>query len=425
MSSSRRRLERRSLSSPRWSMGDSLSSYAIGQGAAHLGRPLELQPVPGTFQDLEPVVTFHVTCGGFRAAPPEGWILVAPQQRCGHIDGAGVREPLPGSAARAEIGAVVVEGGGQAAGPCDRLREVIDHGLRHGLWIGPEGEHLPQPAVVVLGQHMLGLALHQEEPDVAGTRFLVFVVAACGCDRCRMSDREHRQRLRHLRMPRGEEPSDDRAPVVAGDVGRLAPEHFDERGHVVDEMADRVALLFCRRVGESVTTKVGRDREVSCLGDRVHLAQPGLGSLSETMQKDEHLTGRRAIDHGSESKAVRPDHVLARGHLICFMKSAATSRAWSSTARRPWPWPLKISRRALGMSLIFSFSKPMLAKGSRSPLMKSVGQRICGKCSVRSWSGNPGRCSGYEKRTRPPKSASMAAMLETRPPNDWPPPMTS
>jgi hypothetical protein len=32
------------------------------------------------------------------------------------------------------------------------------------------------------------------------------------------------------------------------------------------------------------------------------------------MQEDEHLAGRRAIDHGSKSKAVRLHHVLARGH---------------------------------------------------------------------------------------------------------------
>src|SRR6266851_5218869 len=107
------------------------------------------------------------------------------------------------------------------------------------------------------------------------------------------------------------------------------------------------------------------------------------------------------------------------------MNEAATSRASSSTASRPWPWPWKISRRALGMSLIFSFKRSIRAKGSRSPLMKRIGQRIWGKCSVRSWSGKPGRCSGYEKRTRPPKSASTAAMLATRPPNDCPPPTTS
>src|SRR5260370_38110386 len=101
MSSRRRRLERRSLSSPRWSMGDSLSSCAIGQGATHLGRTLEREPVPGTFQALEPVVTLDVTRGGFRAAPPERWILVAPHQRGGHMDGAGVREPLPSAAAGA------------------------------------------------------------------------------------------------------------------------------------------------------------------------------------------------------------------------------------------------------------------------------------------------------------------------------------
>src|SRR5260370_38160045 len=109
MSSRRGRLERRSLCAPRWSMGDSLSSCAIGQGAAHLARTLELGPVPGTFQDLEPVVTFDVIRGGFRAAPPEGWILVAPHQRCGHFDGAGVREPLPRNVAGPELVAVVVE----------------------------------------------------------------------------------------------------------------------------------------------------------------------------------------------------------------------------------------------------------------------------------------------------------------------------
>src|SRR6266478_9498768 len=125
MSSSRRRLERRSLSSPRWSMGDSLSSCGLGQGAADLGRSLELQPVPGALQDNEPVVRFDVCGRGLGTAPAEGGILVAPQQRSGHVDGTYVREPLPSPAAGAEVGAVIVEGSGQTARPGQRPGEVI------------------------------------------------------------------------------------------------------------------------------------------------------------------------------------------------------------------------------------------------------------------------------------------------------------
>src|SRR5881296_2287200 len=64
------------------------------------------------------------------------------------------------------------------------------------------------------------------------------------------------------------------------------------------------------------------------------------------------------------------------------------------------------------MSLIFSLRKSMFANGSRSPLRKRVGHMMRGQCSVRSWSGKPGRCSGYEKSTSPPNSASTARLDE-------------
>src|SRR5713226_48928 len=126
MSSSRRRLGRRSLSSPRWSMAHSLSICGIGQGAAHLVRPLELEPVAGAFQDDEPVVTFDVAGGGLGAALAESRILVAPKEDGRHFDGADVRQPLPGAATGCEVGAVVVEGGRQAARAGKRAGEMVD-----------------------------------------------------------------------------------------------------------------------------------------------------------------------------------------------------------------------------------------------------------------------------------------------------------
>src|SRR5207245_2277142 len=120
--------------------------------------------------------TCSMSCGVGRrygAAPPEGGSLVAPQQRSGHVEGTYVREPLPSRAAGAEVGAVIVEGSGQTARPGQRPGEVIDDGLRHRLRVGTDREHQAQPAVVVLGQHLLGLAFHEEQPDVAGARLLV------------------------------------------------------------------------------------------------------------------------------------------------------------------------------------------------------------------------------------------------------------
>src|SRR5229473_1136102 len=173
-----------------------------------------------------------------------------------------------------------------------------------------------------------------------------------------MSDRKHCERLRHLRVAGGEKPRDDRAPIVTRDMGRRTPKGFDERGHVIDQVIEGVALLGLGSIGEAIAAKVGGDRKASGFRKRIHLARPRLGPFWKSVQEDEHVGLRRAVDHGPEPKAVRLHHVLARGHL---------------------------------MSLIFSCKRSRRANGSRSPLMKSVGQWIREKCSVRSWSGKPGR----------------------------------
>src|SRR3984893_1682918 len=155
-----------------------------------------------------------------------------------------------------------------------------------------------------------------------------------------------------------EDPRDDRAPVVTRDMSRLTTEGLDERTDIIDQVIDGVALLFFGRVGEAVSAKVGRHREVSGLRQRVDLTRPRLCSLRKPMQEDEHVTLRRAVDHRPEPKTDRPHHVLARCHppaprggrpvreadaggwgrsllLIALMNLVATSRASSRTASRP------------------------------------------------------------------------------------------
>src|SRR5579864_2698495 len=159
-----------------------------------------------------------------------------------------------------------------------------------------------------------------------------------------MGDRKGGQCFRHLRMAPGEEPRNEGAPVVARDVGLRAAEGLDQRGDVLDETIDRVVFHTLRRVAEPVTPKIRGHGEVAGLRERVDLLRPRLRALREPVEKDEHLTIGRPVDHGAETEAVRLDHVLRGGHLqLVRMKSAATSRAWSSTLSSPCPWPLKIS----------------------------------------------------------------------------------
>src|SRR5258708_25207816 len=145
-------------------------------------------------------------------------------------------------------------------------------------------------------------------------------------------------------MATGKEPCDQGAPVMTGHVGLRTAEGLDDRGDILDQMIDRVVFHTLWRVAERVAAKIRRDGEVTCSRERVHLFRPGLGALGEAVEEDEHLAGGRPIDHGSEAKPVRLDHVLRRGHLqFLRMNSVATSRAWSSTLSSPCPWPLKIS----------------------------------------------------------------------------------
>src|SRR5229473_3272699 len=142
-----------------------------------------------------------------------------------------------------------------------------------------------------------------------------------------MSDRKHCERLRHLRVAGGEKPRDDRAPIVTRDMGRRTPKGFDERGHVIDQVIEGVALLGLGSIGEAIAAKVGGDRKASGFRKRIHLARPRLGPFWKSVQEDEHVGLRRAVDHGPEPKAVRLHHVLARGHLICLMKTGTARSA--------------------------------------------------------------------------------------------------
>src|SRR5258708_6203386 len=193
-------------------------------------------------------------------------------------------------------------------------------------------------------------------------------------------------------MATGKEPCHQGAPVMAGHVGLRTPEGLDDGGDILDQVIDRVVFHTLRRIAEPVASKIWRHGEVTRSRERVYLFRPGLGAFGEAVEEDEHLAGGRSIDHGSEAKAVRLDHVLRRGHLqLLRMNSVATSRAWSSTLSSPCPWPLKISSRDRGTSLTYCFKRSRRANGSRSPLRNRVGQRIAGRCSMRSWSVKPGR----------------------------------
>src|SRR6266508_5121293 len=131
MSWRRRSVERRSLSSARWSMADSLSICAIGEGSAHLRRPLELEPVSGALEHLQPVIVLDVSRRGLHGAAAERGILVAPKQMRGRVDRTKARQPLPCTAAWAEVGSVVVERGRKTAGAARRARELLDHRAGH------------------------------------------------------------------------------------------------------------------------------------------------------------------------------------------------------------------------------------------------------------------------------------------------------
>src|SRR6266851_8600105 len=115
MSSSRRRLDRRSLSFPLWSMAHSLSICGICEGAAHLVRPIEVEPMAGALQDLQLVLPFHISAGVLCATPTERRILIAPQQDGRRRNRADVCQPLPCRPDRGEVGPVIVERGGQAS----------------------------------------------------------------------------------------------------------------------------------------------------------------------------------------------------------------------------------------------------------------------------------------------------------------------
>ena len=251
-----------------------------------------------------------------------------------------------------------------------------DHRARHRVGVGADRVHRAEPPVVIVGEHRLRLALHQKQADVLRAGFLIVVPRRCD-HRRRMADRQDGERLCHLRMTACEEPGHDRPPVVPSDVGAVAPESLDHPDHVLHQVGDRVVLDSARRIAQAIAPQVRRDRQRTGLRQRLDLFGPRLGAFWKPMQQDCELALRRSVHHRPKAQAVGLDHVLAGRHLNCeLMKSVATSSAWSSTLSSPCPWPLKISSRALGMSLIFSFSSARSANGSLSPLRKSVGQRI-------------------------------------------------
>src|SRR6266545_4365103 len=185
-----------------------------------------------------------------------------------------------------------------------------------------------------------------------------------------MTDREHGQGRRHRRVPLREVPGHGRAPVMAGDVRALASERFDEAADVLGEVIHGVALDAIGRICHSVAAKIRSDGKASGFRHGAHLFRPRLCTFRKSVQEDEQRSGWRPINQRPETEAVGLNHVLAGSHLMLWIKSTATSSAWSSTFNSPWPWPLKTSSRACGASFTASRSRSRRAKGSRSPLMK-------------------------------------------------------
>src|ERR1700693_54330 len=103
--------------------------------AADLARPLELQPVSGTFEDLQPVRTVDLAGGCLDRSPSERGVLIPPKEsgrpRALQI----LRTGRPPPASGAKVGAVIVEGGGQPPWAAERTGEVFDHAERHRVGI--------------------------------------------------------------------------------------------------------------------------------------------------------------------------------------------------------------------------------------------------------------------------------------------------
>ena len=100
------------------------------------------------------------------------------------------------------------------------------------------------------------------------------------------------------------------------------------RGDILDQVIDRVVFHTLRRIAQAVATKIRGHGEVAGFRQRVDLFRPGLRAFGESVKEDEHLATGRTVDHGSETKAVRLDHVLRGGHLqFLRMNSVAASSA--------------------------------------------------------------------------------------------------
>src|SRR2546421_7489117 len=135
-----------------------------------------------------------------------------------------------------------------------------------------------------------------------------------------------------------EEPRHHCAPVVARDVSARTSEGPDDSGDVLDQVVDAVIVNLGRCIAQAVAPHVGCNSQSAGARDRIDLLRPGLGAFWKTVEEDDHLSARRTVGQHPEAQAVGLDHVLAGRHFTFFwMKSAAASSAWSSTASRPCP----------------------------------------------------------------------------------------
>src|SRR5215470_5436951 len=142
--------------------------------ARHLGRSLELQPVAGSREHLQPILSRHVPVRklGLRAAQRR--VLVTPYQLSGDGDRER-RRRRPEQGLAAQVGAIVVEPGGEPARPREGPDEPVylslgDH-VRAG---GPV--HATEAAEVAFGQYFLRLVRLQEQLDIGGPLLLIRVV---------------------------------------------------------------------------------------------------------------------------------------------------------------------------------------------------------------------------------------------------------
>ncbi|MEY2884812.1 MAG: hypothetical protein RL490_2536 [Pseudomonadota bacterium] len=184
-----------------------------------------------------------------------------------------------------EIGAVVVDHGGQCAGLL-RIAAVMrdDVGREIRLVNGAVGEGLADAVRPARTEQQLGEPGDLEKGDVPAFALLRPERLQRVAEHRRVGDVHDDQAIERPGVAQREDPGDQRPPVMRDQQAASCAQGVEDRGGVGDEMIDVIIALPLRPAAAAIAAQIGRDGVPAVRGEQRQLVPPGFAAFGKAVE---------------------------------------------------------------------------------------------------------------------------------------------